>query len=162
MRGLCISAVVSILVSCSAPSAEVAPPPVAPPAPAPLTACGPPPPPPAATIAPTCTTVALASMPAQHHQLTLQLASGATTRIDCPRMRYRGQDTPVCVVKEVAGRLRGACCPPGRVDPTDPECVAEGTIDEMYARQRAWEWCKKDAPPTRPCEPCVWYPNAER
>ena len=82
--------------------------------------------------------------------------------MDCPRMRFRGQDTPVCVVKTVGGRMRGACCPPGKTDPTDPECVGEGSVDEMWVRQRVWEWCSKTKALKYPCDPCVWVTGAER
>ena len=58
--------------------------------------------------------------------------------------------------------MRGACCPPGHGDPTDPECVAEGSVDEMFERKKVWEWCSKTAAPSRPCEPCVWVTGAER
>src|SRR5688572_10260722 len=82
-------------------------------------------------------------------------SSGAFTRIDCPRMRYRGQDAPVCVTKKIDGRMRGACCPPGHTDPTDEECVHEGPADEMFRLMKVtWEWCKKDAPTSRPCQVC--------
>jgi hypothetical protein len=123
---------------------------------APVSTCGPQPNAPPTTIDPTCGDVTLRDGRSFHDQLTLQLSSGATTRIDCPRMRFHDQDTPVCVAKKIGGRVRGACCPPGRADPTDPDCVSEGTVDEMYKRQKVWEWCNKSAPPSRPCEPCVW------
>jgi hypothetical protein len=58
--------------------------------------------------------------------------------------------------------MRGACCPPGHTDPTDPECVAEGSVDEMFKRKKVWEWCSKTAPLPRPCEPCVWVTGAPR
>jgi len=127
-----------------------------------ITACGAQPAYPQPTVEPTCTEVTLRNGDHWHDQLTLQLSSGATTRIDCPRMRFRGQDTPVCVARVIAGQMRGACCPPGHTDPTDPECVAEGSVDEMYKRKRVWEWCSKTEPLPRPCEPCVWVPGAER
>jgi hypothetical protein len=114
------------------------------------------------TIAPTCSDVELRDGRKWHDQLTLQLSSGATTRLDCPRMRFRGQDTPVCVVRDVDGQLRGACCPPGHLDPTDPECVAEGSVDWMFERQRVWEWCSATEPPADRCEPCVWVTGAQR
>ena len=108
------------------------------------------------TIDPVCGDVTLKDGRSWHAQLTLQLSSSATTRIDCPRMNFRGQDTPICVTKVVAGRTRGACCPPGHTDPTDPECVAEGSVDEMYKRQRVWEWCNGKREPKNACDPCVW------
>ena len=77
-------------------------------------------------------------------------------------MRFLGQDTPVCVAKVIAGQVRGACCPPGHTDPTDPACVAEGSVDEMFKRQKVWEWCSKTTFQARPCEPCVWVTGAER
>jgi hypothetical protein len=113
-------------------------------------------------IAPTCTDFTLRGGQSFHDQLTLQLSSGATTRIDCPRMRLFGQDTPVCVAKVVAGQMRGACCPPGHTDPTDPTCVGEGSVDEMYKRQRVWEWCSRTEAQSRACEPCVWVTGAAR
>jgi hypothetical protein len=133
-----------------------------PPVPSPSFSCGPPPAPPNASMPSTCTNPVLKSGQSWHDQLTLQLSNGATTRIDCPRMRYRGQDTPICVVTEVAGRARGACCPAGHSDPNDPACVDEGTVDEMYRRNQVWEWCDKNKPQSRPCEPCVWVTGAER
>ena len=165
-----------IAVAPLTPSATIAPPVVLPPeAPACsegqvanpvtracITACGAQREPPRATIEPTCTTVTLRNGRSDHDQLTIQLSSGATTRLDCPRMRFRGQDTPACVAKVVGGRMRGACCPPGHTDPTDPECVAEGSVDEMFERKKVWEWCSKTAAPSRPCEPCVWVTGAER
>lgn len=130
--------------------------------PPPADTCGAQPPYAKPTIEPTCSEVTLKNGDHWHDQLTLQLSSGATTRIDCPRMRFRGQDTPVCVAKVVAGQMRGACCPPGHGDPTDPACVAEGSVDEMFKRQKVWEWCSKTTPQSRPCEPCVWVTGAER
>src|SRR5581483_8413745 len=90
---------------------------------------------------PVCGDVTLKSGQSWKQQLTLQLSSGATTRIDCPRMRFHDIDTPTCVAANVGGRMRGACCPPGHTNPTDPECIHEGIIDAMYVRQRVWEWC---------------------
>jgi hypothetical protein len=130
--------------------------------PTPVSTCGAQPAYARPTIEPTCTEVALKNGDHWHDQLTLQLSSGATTRIDCPRMRFLGKDTPVCVTGIVGGQLRGACCPPGHRDPTDPECVAEGSVDEMFKRQKVWEWCSKTTPQARPCEPCVWVTGAER
>jgi hypothetical protein len=127
-----------------------------------LTQCGPQPEYPVMATAPTCTDFTLKSGQSFHDQLTLQLSSGATTRIDCPRMRYRGQDTPVCVAKSVGARVRGACCPPGHTNPLDPECVAEGFTDEMFRTPKIWEWCDANQPPTRPCYPCVWVTGAQR
>jgi hypothetical protein len=127
-----------------------------------ITACGAQPTYPKPAIDPVCEDVTLKSGQHWHDQLTVQLSSGATTRLDCPRMRFRGQDTPVCVTRVVGGQKRGACCPPGHTDPTDPECVAEGSVDEMFKRKKVWEWCSKDAPLPRPCEPCVWVTGAER
>jgi len=128
-----------------------------------ITACGPQVASPPVPTDPTCTTVTLKSGKSWHDQLTIQLSNGAFTRIDCPRMRYRGQDTPVCVTKNVDGRVRGACCPPGHHDPTDEECVHEGPADEMFRLQKVtWEWCKKGAPTSQPCQVCVWVTGAER
>jgi hypothetical protein len=127
-----------------------------------ITACGAQPTYARPAIEPTCTEVVLRDGRRDHDQLTLQLSSGATTRIDCPRMRFRGQDTPVCIAQVVGGQMRGACCPPGHTDPTDPECVAEGSVDEMFKRQKVWEWCSKTEPLPRPCEPCVWVTGAQR
>ena len=146
------------------PQGPINPPPPAPPPapPAQATTCGPQPEPPRVTVEPTCSAFTLRSGQSFHDQLTVQLSSGATTRLDCPRMRFHGQDAPVCVAKVVGGRMRGACCPPGHTDPTDPECVAEGSVDEMFKRQKIWEWCSKTTPQSRPCEPCVWVTGAER
>lgn len=125
-------------------------------------ACGPQPDYAPPTVQPTCSDFTLRDGHAFHDQLTVQLSSGATTRIDCPRMRFRGQDTPVCVTRTLAGRVRAACCPPGHADPTDPECVAEGSVDEMFKRQKVWDWCSNTEAPRRPCEPCVWVSGAAR
>ena len=127
-----------------------------------ITACGAQPAYARPAIDPTCTDVTLRDGHAYHDQLTLQLSSGAMTRIDCPRMRFRAQDTPACIARIVGGRMRGACCPPGHTDPTDPECVGEGSVDEMFKRQKVWEWCTKGEPLPRPCEPCVWVSGARR
>lgn len=75
-------------------------------------------------------------------------------------MRLRGQDTPVCVTQTIGGRVRGACCPKGHTNPTDPECVAEGLVDAMYVRKNVWNWCDSGGPKT-PCEPCVWVKNPQ-
>lgn len=165
---------VFILAACATPappeapvvpasSASGSPAPVgpnAPPGAAPV--CGPQPVPPVTPTSPTCTSESLRDGRTWHDQLNVQTSSGAFSRIDCPRMRFLGRDTPSCVMKIVGGRIRGGCCPPGHSDPTDPACVNEGTIDEMFKRQRAWEWCDKDHPPSRPCEPCVWVTDARR
>jgi hypothetical protein len=111
---------------------------------------------------PKCSAYTLRDGKSFHDILDLQLSSGSFSALDCPRMRFRGQDTPICVVAKVGDRVRGACCPPGHTNPTDPECVAEGSPDEMFKRQRVWEWCQKGVARTRPCEPCVWVTGAER
>jgi hypothetical protein len=141
---------------------EVTPPPMPVATDTPRPACGPQPSYGPTPIEPTCSDVTLKSGQSWQQQLTLQLSSGATTRIDCPRMHFHGQDTPVCVARKISGRMRGACCPPGVSDPTDQSCVGEGTVDEMYKRQRVWDWCDKDKPQSRPCEPCVWVSGASR
>jgi hypothetical protein len=106
---------------------------------------------------PVCSDVTLKSGQSWKQQLTLQLSSGALTRIDCPSMRFHEVDTPICVAANVGGRVRGACCPPGHTNPTDPECIHEGIIDAMYVRQRVWEWCDaKVRDPKNACDPCVW------
>jgi hypothetical protein len=155
--------ITSVTVAPAQPSvilAEVTPPPMPVATDVPRPVCAPAAPWPATAIEPTCSDVTLKSGQSWQQQLTLQLSSGATTRIDCPRMHFHGQDTPVCVARKVGGRVRGACCPPGVSDPTDASCVGESTVDEMYARQRVWDWCDRDKPQRRPCEPCVWVSGA--
>jgi hypothetical protein len=112
--------------------------------------------------APSCESYTLKSGQSFHDQLLVELAPKSSAQMDCPRMRYRGQDTPICVTKQVGGAVHGACCPPGHTDPDDPECTAEGFIVEMFRRQRVWEWCEKGKPLSYPCDPCVWPTNAQR
>ena len=111
---------------------------------------------------PSCESYTLKGGQSFHDQLAVQLSSGAFSQMDCPRMRYRGQDTPVCVAKEVGGRTVGACCPPGHTDPTDPACTSETFLHQMMAGGRTWEWCQKGESPSNACAPCVWPSNAQR
>lgn len=175
--------VVALLVACAGPSpppdAPVAPPGPRLVGPAPacgpgqvadrithvcLAACGPAPPAPPNARDSTCESFTLPSGQSFHDQFSLQQSDGAGTRLDCPRMRFRGQDTPVCVAQNIGGRMRAACCPPGHTDPSDPECVGEGFPDEQARAQRVlWEWCDRTKPlPKDPCRPCVWITGAQR